>query len=163
MPLHCFLSKLTLFIQEPLNLDSRALLNVVWVRGGGRLFPHILDHFFEFLIVHNILGKVKKFEEPFSWNLAIWKRASYHHPRLLELDWMQKTYIYILHFNSFSDKLELPWHKKLDNFGQNLWWNDVWLGLIWETEDKVVNLCETMDCVQQPAVTRWFRLKLIFS
>ena len=63
-----------------LNPNRAGLLDDAWERGGGWISPHLLDHpktlwktkkfFFDFLKVHNELGKVTKFggsRTHFSW------------------------------------------------------------------------------------------------
>ena len=69
-------------------IKHHILLDVAWERGGGWISPHLLDHlktlrktkkkFFDFLKVHNELGKVTKFwtSRPlFSWRNSHLKKV----------------------------------------------------------------------------------------
>ena len=74
-------------LQRELNPNKAGLLDVAWERGGGWISLHLLDHlktlwknkfFFDFLEVHNELGKVTKFwtSRPlFSWRNSHLKKG----------------------------------------------------------------------------------------
>ena len=103
------------------------LLNIAWLRGGSWISLHLLDHpkkfLFDFLKIHNELGKVTKFgtSRPlFSWRNSHLKKGPPCPIRVntCHQSWLGLIYLSLLHSPKSRHKLclrdmQLDWNAKL--------------------------------------------------